>query len=133
VGITRAQELLYLTHARERRLYGPREPAVSSQFLAELPKELLSFGLHTSRVASTQSTPVAPQRSSRHSQDRLNTAPTSQSQNWTVGDRILHKTFGIGEITYIFGSGNKISLAIKFPSLGQKIIDPKIAQLQRVE
>ncbi len=133
VGITRAQELLYLTHARERRLYGPREPAVSSQFLAELPKELLSFGLHTSRVASTQSTPVAPQRSSRHSQDRLNTAPTSQSQNWTVGDRILHKTFGIGEITYIFGSGNKISLAIKFPSLGQKIIDPKIAQLQRLE
>ena len=54
-------------------------------------------------------------------------------QNWTVGDRILHKTFGIGEITHIFGSGNKISLAIKFSSLGQKIIDPRIAQLQRVD
>ncbi|MGL5878273.1 MAG: UvrD-helicase domain-containing protein, partial [Xenococcaceae cyanobacterium] len=28
VGITRAQEILYLTHARERRLYGSREPAI---------------------------------------------------------------------------------------------------------
>jgi len=44
-----------------------------------------------------------------------------------------YKDFGVGEITHIFGSGNKISLAIKFPSLGQKIIDPKIAQLQQVD
>jgi DNA helicase-2/ATP-dependent DNA helicase PcrA len=134
VGITRAQELLYLTHARERRLYGPREPAVASQFLAELPKELLSFGLPTSRVTNKHSTRATPQQSSpQSSKNRMNAAPTSQSQNWTVGDRIFHKTFGIGEITHIFGSGNKISLAIKFPSLGQKIIDPKIAQLQRME
>jgi DNA helicase-2/ATP-dependent DNA helicase PcrA len=134
VGITRAQELLYLTHARERRLYGPREPAVASQFLAELPKELLSFGLPTSRVTSKHSTKVTSQQSSsQSSKNRMNAAPTSQNQNWTVGDRIFHKTFGIGEITHIFGSGNKISLAIKFPSLGQKIIDPKIAQLQRME
>ena len=42
VGITRAQERLYLSHARERRLYGSREPAVRSQFLDELPVELLA-------------------------------------------------------------------------------------------
>jgi len=41
VGITRAQERLYLSHARERRLYGSREPAMPSQFLSELPEELL--------------------------------------------------------------------------------------------
>jgi DNA helicase-2/ATP-dependent DNA helicase PcrA len=54
-------------------------------------------------------------------------------QNWQVGDRVLHKSFGIGEITHVFGSGNKVSVAIKFTSLGQKIIDPRVAQLQRVE
>src|SRR5919202_3524399 len=42
VGITRAQEQLFLSHARERRLYGNREPAVRSQFLEELPKDLVS-------------------------------------------------------------------------------------------
>jgi DNA helicase-2/ATP-dependent DNA helicase PcrA len=133
VGITRAQELLYLTHTRERRLYGSREPAISSQFLSELPEELLTFRL-PSHGSKNQSTGVLPQRSSRRStQAGMDSLSTNQAQNWTVGDRILHKTFGIGEITHIFGSGSKISLAIKFPSLGQKIIDPKIAQLQRME
>ncbi|HBB30325.1 MAG TPA: DNA helicase PcrA, partial [Cyanobacteria bacterium UBA9273] len=39
VGITRAQEQLFLSHATERRLYGYREPAVRSRFLGELPQE----------------------------------------------------------------------------------------------
>lgn len=133
VGITRAQELLYLTHTRERRLYGSREPAISSQFLSELPEDLLTFRL-PSHGSKNHSTGVLPQRSSRRStQVGMDSLSTNQAQNWTVGDRILHKTFGIGEITHVFGSGSKISLAIKFPSLGQKIIDPKIAQLQRMD
>lgn len=132
VGITRAQELLHLSHARERRLYGSREPAIVSQFMAELPKELLSFGMPRG-ASNKQSTPVATQSSRRSTEKNTTSQPTNQNQNWTVGDRIFHLTFGIGEITHIFGSGNKISLAIKFPSLGQKIIDPRIAPLQKME
>ena len=132
VGITRAQERLYLTHACERRLWGSREPAIRSQFLTEIPEELLTSKKLTDRVSSNQSVGISQKRS-RGSQDATDDRiSTSQSQNWAVGDRILHKTFGIGEITHIFGSGNKISLAIKFPSLGSKIIDPKIAALQRL-
>lgn len=132
VGITRAQERLYVSHARERRLYGSREPAICSQFLTELPEELLTSRQPTGRVSSNKS-PGSSQQRSRGSQDAMNSPSTSKAQNWKVGDRILHNTFGVGEITHIFGSGNKISLAIKFPSLGQKIIDPKISALQRVE
>ncbi len=118
VGITRAQERLYLTHASERRLWGSREPAVSSQFLKELPKELLSGITKVNRTT----TPAKSQ-----------TPTTNGNHNWKVGDRVLHSAFGVGNITHIFGQGNKISVAIKFPSVGQKIIDPKIAKLQRVE
>jgi DNA helicase-2/ATP-dependent DNA helicase PcrA len=50
-----------------------------------------------------------------------------------VSDRVLHKAFGVGQITNIFGQGSKITLAVKFPGIGIKIIDPKIAQLQRAE
>ena len=110
-------------------MYGSREPAVRSQFLTELPEELVSSSQPT--VRSSKQLSGTPR--SRGSQDTGQSVFTSQAQTWMVGDRILHKAFGIGEITHIFGSGNKISLAIKFPSLGQKIIDPKIAQLQRVE
>ncbi len=42
VGMTRARSRLYLTHARERRIFGGRrEPAIASRFLDELPDELL--------------------------------------------------------------------------------------------
>jgi DNA helicase-2/ATP-dependent DNA helicase PcrA len=37
VGITRAKERLFISYARERRLYGNREPASPSLFLGELP------------------------------------------------------------------------------------------------
>ena len=125
VGITRAQERLYLTHACERRLWGSREPAIRSQFLKELPEELL-----VSRHPTGRSNQSGARSRGQNTTERIS---TSQLQNWTVGDRVLHKTFGSGEITHIFGSGNKISVAIKFPNIGQKIIDPRIAQLQHLE
>ena len=133
VGITRAQELLYLTHARERRLWGSREPAARSQFLAELPKELLTSNVATAlpRTGSRQ-TSYSPSENPI-SRQSLGTSKTSKVQNWQVGDRVLHPSFGVGDITHIFGSENKISVAIKFPGIGQKIIDPKIAKLQRVD
>ncbi|MBW4632631.1 MAG: DNA helicase PcrA [Iphinoe sp. HA4291-MV1] len=124
VGITRAQERLYITHARERRLYGSREPAMRSQFLDELPEELLM-----TRHRSIAYTKGAGSSSS----GRANQRKKESAQSWEVGEKVLHKIFGIGEITHIFGSGNKVSLAIKFDSLGQKIIDPRVAQLQRSE
>lgn len=119
VGITRAKERLYLSHARERRLYGSREPALRSQFLEELPPDLL-----TTKRKNTRTFTKSPSAKTNNQ---------SISENWQVGEKVLHKTFGIGEITHVFGTGNKISVAIKFASLGQKIIDPKVAQLQRME
>lgn len=122
VGITRAQEQLFISHARERRLYGTREPAMRSQFLDELPNELvLPYNFSRKRSPSPQ----------------MRTSPANKTSHgdlvWSVGDKVLHKTFGIGNITHIFGSGNKVSVAIKFDHLGQKIIDPRVAQLQKVE
>jgi DNA helicase-2/ATP-dependent DNA helicase PcrA len=120
VGITRAQEQLFLSHACERRLYGTREPAVPSQFLKELPKDLLCSTLV--KVKRDWQVP-----------DATNVKEAkSTSQNWQVGEILIHDTFGTGEVTHVFGSGNKISIAVKFPGIGQKILDPKRAKLQRV-
>ena len=132
VGITRAQERLYLTHAMERRLWGSREPAISSQFLKELPRELLSGKVSaTIRGGGAGVMGKSPRQKSQS--DSSGDVAATGSQNWKVGDRIIHKTFGVGEISHIFGTGNKLCLAIKFPSVGQKIIDPKIAPLQKVQ
>jgi len=121
VGITRAKERLYLSHARERRLYGSREPAMRSQFLDELPAELLTSGQKSnSRVGRSSS------KTNLTKNDQL-----TENQIWQIGDTVLHKTFGNGEITHVFGEGTKISVAIKFPGLGQKIVDPRLAKLEK--
>ncbi|MBD2542264.1 DNA helicase PcrA [Coleofasciculus sp. FACHB-SPT36] len=126
VGITRAQERLYLTHARERRLWGSREPAIHSQFLKELPADLLSSNLPKATANSRAGMASTSPR-------QISNGASNLGQNWSVSDRVLHKAFGVGQITNIFGQGSKITLAVRFPGIGIKIIDPKIAQLQRAE
>jgi DNA helicase II / ATP-dependent DNA helicase PcrA len=143
VGITRAEERLFISHARERRLYGNREPAIPSAFLAELPKDLLTSnvaGAIPNRLAMVKTgqqgtggnrfaakTPVGRAR------PESSPAPSGDPQNWNVGDRLIHPSFGVGHVTHVFGEGSKVSLAIKFPTRGQKIVDPKLVHMQRVE
>lgn len=126
VGITRAKERLFISYARERRLYGNREPASPSLFLAELPADLL-LSNSASAIPKRMATPL------REIKQQHSNLPNTHENDWSVGDRVVHKAFGAGEVTHIFGAGNKICLAIRFPSIGRKIVDPKITPLQRVD
>jgi DNA helicase-2/ATP-dependent DNA helicase PcrA len=133
VGITRAQEQLFLSHARERRLYGNREPAVRSQFLEELPEDLVS-STHKSKVKKVKVEYSENNlQSSTQTNGQTSKRSIKQSQEWKVGELLIHDTFGTGEVTHVFGSGNKISIAVKFPGIGQKILDPTRATLQRIQ
>jgi DNA helicase II / ATP-dependent DNA helicase PcrA len=125
VGITRAQERLFISHARERRLFGSREPAVASLFLSEIPRELMQLN-------SPLAIPKHKPEMVTLTKTKPSALPNTHAQDWAVGDRLLHKGFGIGAVTHIFGAGDKICLAVKFPGMGQKILDPKITVLERV-
>jgi len=46
---------------------------------------------------------------------------------------VLHSSFGEGTITHLFGSGEKISIAVKFEGMGPKILDPRLAPIQKIE
>jgi DNA helicase-2/ATP-dependent DNA helicase PcrA len=129
VGITRAQERLFISYARERRLYGSREPASPSLFLSELPKEMLESNV-AGAIPNRWGKSIAESRRSKVvSGDR----PHIHQHDWNIGDLLIHKAFGTGEVTRIFGAGNKICLAVKFSGIGQKIIDPKITPVDKVE
>jgi DNA helicase-2/ATP-dependent DNA helicase PcrA len=117
VGVTRAKEQLFLTYAKERYVWGNKEMKVASQFLQELPPELL-----TSNLKPKKTPKVVPMEKT-----------VSDQRKWQVGDRVLHSTFGEGEVTHILGTGKKMSLAVKFSGLGQKIIDPRTAPMQLIQ
>jgi DNA helicase II / ATP-dependent DNA helicase PcrA len=119
VGITRAQEQLFLTYTRERRLWGNREPAVSSQFLTELPEELINSNINLANTYRRRT----PAKKTANAIDI----------DWRVGDRVLHHEFGAGEVTHILGSGKKATLAVKFLSMNVTKIIPKAAPMEKVD
>jgi DNA helicase-2/ATP-dependent DNA helicase PcrA len=57
----------------------------------------------------------------------------SPSRPWAVGDRVRHASFGEGTVTHLFGSGERISIAVKFAGMGPKILDPRLAPLEALE
>ena len=144
VGITRAKERLFLSHASERRLWGGmREPAVPSLFLSELPPELLQGDLPRSGGAAIR----REQRLERLTRiDRPESRQVeaggeagspanavrrrAPARRWAVGDRLRHASFGEGHVTHLFGSGEKISIAVKFEGMGPKILDPRLAPIE---
>lgn len=139
VGITRAKERLFLSHASERRLWGGmREPAVPSVFLSELPEALLQGDIPRSGGAAIR----REQRLDRLTRvDRPGSAASSAqpanavrrrapARTWSVGDWVRHSSFGEGQVTHLFGSGEKISLAVKFEGMGPKILDPRLAPIE---
>ena len=135
VGITRAKERLFLSHASERRLWGGmREPAIPSAFLSELPEALIQGEIPRTGGASLRReqrlerlTRVDREPAPRPATPRSGKQITHQ---WTVGERLRHDAFGEGSVTHLFGSGDKVSVAVKFKGMGTKILDPRLAPIR---
>jgi DNA helicase-2/ATP-dependent DNA helicase PcrA len=97
VGMTRARSRLYLTYARERRIFGGRrEPAIASRFLDELPGELLEQERSSPREGSPWAAVggAAPQP--------IEPRPALEL---ATGDDIVHASFGEGVVTAIEPGG----------------------------
>ena len=150
VGVTRAKERLFLSHASERRLWGGmREPAVPSVFLSELPPELLQGDVPRSGGAAIRREQRL-ERLTRVDRDdsqrvaaggaagvpanavRRRSAAAAPAREWAVGDRLRHAAFGEGQVTHLFGSGQKVSIAVKFAGMGPKILDPRLAPIEPI-
>ena len=144
VGITRAKERIFLSHARERRLWGGmREGTVPSIFLSEIPDELINSenpqggGIslkkdwHLNRLTRVDRGETENHVKPINSVRRLYSGP-SKGAKWNVGDNLIHAKFGKGEIIHIFGSGERISLAVKFGDKGSKILDPRLAPIRSI-
>ena len=145
VGITRAKERVFLCHARERRLWGGmREATIPSIFLSEIPEDLIDGEIpetggvsikrdwHLNRLTRVdRNNPNELIHKPINAVRKLYSGP-SKGKSWLVGDKLLHSKFGKGEIIHIFGSGEKISLAVKFGDKGSKILDPRLAPIRAI-
>ncbi len=144
VGMTRAENKLYLTSARFRRYFGNMDQQVSepSRFLAEIPAELLEeAGERRRRPAArfdgtSYNTVDAVMKvlgggESKTAPDSR-PAPKRKAGAWTLGTRVKHSKYGYGTILRTEGSGDDLKLTVSFISHGLKKMIAKYAELEIV-
>ncbi|MBU9710234.1 DNA helicase PcrA [Evansella tamaricis] len=145
VGITRAEQELYITRAKMRTLYGRTNMNPPSRFLGEIPDELIhkvnetrtdaptppwmqtSRGSSSLGVGQTKTTV-----SGTRTKERVKTTVTGgDSFSWSVGDKAEHKKWGLGTVVSMKGEGENIELDIAFPAVGIKRLFAKFAPITK--
>ncbi|WP_369901350.1 DNA helicase PcrA [Bacillus manliponensis] len=140
VGVTRAEEELYLTNAQMRTIFGRTSMNAESRFIAEIPADLVEI-LHetapkretfsrTNRIAAR--TTVTTRSRSSVVQPTMKTTGGEQI-GWAVGDKASHQKWGVGTVVSVKGEGDAKELDIAFPSpVGIKRLLAKFAPVTKV-
>ena len=161
VAVTRARQLLYLTNAHQRMLYGQTTNNLPSRFLQEIPKSYLQeagvrqnnrdmdFGGGGYRVDAPmrgndafwqrvrmQTEVQKPVQKSVPKQKVWNFQQSEGSGGYltdcNVGDRVRHKKFGDGTVSKVLGDGKNKTVEINFDLCGMKRIILLYANLIRI-
>ncbi|MEV4187660.1 DNA helicase PcrA [Streptosporangium canum] len=127
VGITRAEQRLYVSRAAVRSSWGAPAFNPASRFVAEIPKDLVDWrsdpGKNAwSAGASRRETRPAPARK-----------PGGKPiPNLTPGDRVTHDQFGLGTVVSVDGVAEKTKAKIDFGSGGEKTLLLAYASLEKL-
>ena len=135
VGITRSQKRLFLSYCEERNQYGRAAFRPPSRFLRELPPETLQRAEGRTKSFTSQRTHFSPGSTAAGEPASDTSSPPTSSGNgneFKVGDRILHPTFGRGVIKVREVSNSHPKLLIHFEGIGLKLIYPKFVELKRL-
>ncbi|KYD29128.1 DNA helicase PcrA [Parageobacillus toebii] len=128
VGITRAEEELFLTSAQMRTLFGYTNINPVSRFIREIPEELVE------RVNKrTPWTSAAAGKQTTVRKIAIASSTGGEAIPWKVGDKVEHKKWGIGTVVSVRGEGDDKELDIAFPSpIGIKRLLAKFAPITKV-
>src|SRR5579859_7298814 len=107
VGITRAEQRLYLTRALARAWWGRPEYHAQSRFLSEIPANLIEWRRDESTAAAPASQRLAQRPGVRSPGNRR--VPTL-----SPGDRVTHDAYGLGTVVSVQGSGDDPEAKIDF-------------------
>jgi len=132
VGMTRAREELYLTHAAHRLLYGTVQYNPPSRFLADIDgaaKERMFAG-ETFGEATDGWQTSSPRPFDGFKPANIPDGPryVQEDLDLAVGDLVRHKVFGQGQIMDIDGS----TVAVSFAGRGLKRLNIEFAPLEKI-
>lgn len=149
VGITRARQRLYLTHAWSRTIHGTSLYNPPSRFLEEIPEELVDDrGSSLSRTdrsgyrrGADRTSDSSRVTGSFAGRDRMVAAAQSSAPQppkadpdpvrLVVGDDVNHPHFGLGVVTDVKGAGGDAEITVNFITKGSKVLLASFARLEK--
>ena len=159
VGITRAEQKLFLTNAYSRLLYGRTQTNRPSRFILEIGEELFdsnqpkSYGSTSRETASfvsktsssgslfdkyrakSQATVYQPKavQPSSIQPVRKQTVAANDGAVWKVGDKVMHKKWNVGTVVKVTGEGTNQEIDVAFAGMGIKRLLASFAPIERIE
>ncbi len=158
VGVTRAEELLFLSYARSRYRFGEQQPGIRSRFLDEVEADDVirteagrafsgkrdRFSVKGGGTGLGDMDPHYYRQSLRPDQPKRSRSkravePEGQRIVYDEGEAeivpgvlVEHATFGQGKVLAVEGRGDRAAATVFFQGVGQKKLKLKFAGLQVV-
>ena len=128
VGLTRAQERLYISRAEYRSSWGAPNYNPASRFLDEIPSELIEWRNHNVLSPS----PIRKSRVATAPPPRATGRKAPSGISLAIGDRVSHDTFGLGTVVGTSGEGDKSEATINFGQYGDKRLLLRYAPVEKL-
>ncbi len=136
VGITRARQRLYITHANMRTMYGNFNNSIPSRFLMELPKEsIINIKMQRRNLSPGNNIPPRPVAGEKKSvlPSKTVTTKASNPDDIQIGCKVNHPKWGVGTVVTKEGAGEEAQVKIAFPGLGIKSLILAYANLEKID
>ena len=138
VGITRAEDKLSVSWARQRRRAGDFTYNTLSSFLEAVPPELLEDRKTQRLKLVSQSTPHHHRRRAYepttydHEPDPDPDPEMNQDAlRFVKGERVVHESFGSGSVVEVSGFGRDLKVTVDFDDVGRKKLLLRYAALEK--
>ncbi len=147
VGLTRARQRLYITRAEVRSMWGQSQSNPASQFVSEIPKELIHWKREGAAgpAWSSSGSISGPRFSGSYwgasgggfsggpapSKAVGRVQPQKEVVSVSVGDSVNHASFGDGTVLAVEGAGDKTVAKVRF-EVGEKRLLLRYAPLTKV-
>jgi DNA helicase-2/ATP-dependent DNA helicase PcrA len=153
VGITRAEEKLYLSFCRQRYRFGDIKDQSPSSFINEVDSKYLRWeetksmsqhipGPSLRKTEEEKKLAKWDTNSNYQKQLSLNMEKKKQAEQKRdkpgrppkieMGDKVKHSHFGMGKVLAIAGTGANAKAVIMFDSVGRKVIMLQYARLEKL-
>ena len=163
VGITRARNRLFLSHANQRMLYNQIKHNEPSRFLSEIPPRLLEDDWNRTQRNNARPAPQPIRQRVAHAPKQLPVmgmpvmsgmgstlnipgvtkgfvpsqaralSNAALSRMYKPGDHVLHKKFGKGTVVEISGKGSEARIRIEFTAYGIREFSLALAPITKME